>query len=214
MKAPQNKGAAFEMLPTGYSLGVCTRVIDVGTHFNEKKQKDERKIMIALESEKKMTTGDFAGEPFLVFANYNYSMYQNSMLCGFVENWLGRKFTSQDEADNFDPSTLLRMPAFMNIVRSEDGKFTNIQTIGPVPDGMTAPLPVGKIILIDQDSLDPKEVEKLTDKMKAKVLGAKEQAEPKETTSQHATMGVNTGYANTENPGEGCEDFNDDLPPF
>lgn len=176
MKAPQNGSTEeFEKHPEGWVLGVCTRVIDTGTHWNDKKQKDLRKIMIVFESANIMSGGEFDGQPFLLFNNFNYSMYQNSMLCQFVENWRGRRFEAQDQADNFDLSKLIGQTAFMNIVHNEN-KFVNIQTIGPVPNDMTAPQPKGSLILVDQDNLDMAQVNMLTDKMKTRVMSSREQS--------------------------------------
>lgn len=209
MQAPKSNTKEFEQCPVGWSLGVCSRVIDLGTHWNEYKQKDQRKISIVFESQHLMKEGEFAGEPFLLFGNFNYSMYQGKAhLCTFIENWLGKRFSSQEEAEVFDLATLIGRKAFMNVVRSDDGKFTNIQTIGPVPDGMVAPEIKGKTILIDQVSLDSKEVEKLSDKMRERVMSAKEQTAPHDTSHMApAPM--------SENPGEGLtpEDaFSDSIP--
>lgn len=209
MYAPKSSSKEFERHPTGWTLLVCSRVIDKGTHFNQEKQKDERKISIAFESQKKMAEGDFAGEPFLLFANFNFSMYQNSMLCGFIEDWMGMKFETQEQADSFDLSTLIGKKAFANVIHS--GKFDNLQPIGPVPEGMAAPEITGKTILIDQTKLNPAEVEKLSEKMKEVVMSAKEQTEGNvQTTRQthETTM--------SENPGVGLTDadagFDDSIP--
>jgi len=219
MYAPRNESKQFEMCPTGWQLLVCTRAIDVGTHWNPKKEKFERKFMVGFESQHLMKEGDFAGEPFLVFSNFNYSMYQNAHLCGFIEDWRGKKFKSQEEADSFDLSKIIGQKAFANITRSEDGRFTNIMTIGPVPDGMTAPEIKGKTILIDQANLDPKEIEKLSEKMRERVMSAKEQTEGNSHQAP-VVQGMNTtnsGYQiNSENPGEGLTDadagFDDPIP--
>jgi hypothetical protein len=213
MQAPKTTNKDFETCPLSWQLAVCSRVIDKGTHWNEYKQTDQHKISIVFESQHLMKEGEFAGEPFLLFANFNYSMYQGkALLCTFIENWRGKRFSSQDEADVFDLAKLIGQKAYMNVVKSEDGKFTNIQVIGPVPDGMTAPEIAGKTILIDQANLDPKEVEKLSDKMKAQVMSAKEQTEVGEF-QQHGTT---EGFTNSENPGAGLSDadagFDDDIP--
>lgn len=208
MYAPKNENAGFSKHPTGWTTGVCTRVIDVGTHWNDHKQKDQRKVMIALESSKLMPDGEFAGQPFLLFANFNYSMYQNAHLCKFIEDWNSRKFPNQDEADVFDLSTLIGKPAFMNVAHSDDGKFVNIMTIGPVPEGMTAPAIVGKTILIDQNNIDPKELEKLSDNMKTKVLSAKEQTEAGKNSQAPESPATGTGYDERNPP---PQDFDDDL---
>lgn len=211
MYAPKNEGTSFSKHPEGWVSGVCTRVIDIGTHWNEYKQKDQRKLMIAFESSKLMPDGEFAGQPFLLFANFNYSMYKNAHLCGFVEEWLGKRFATQDDADKFDLSTLIDKPAFMNVAHSDDGKYTNIMTIGPLPEDMKAPEIAGKTILIDQNKIDPKELEKLTDKMKAKVLGAKEQTEAGEPIVGHQQNMKETDSQHDErNP----PPFDDDIPEF
>lgn len=179
MKAPARSGGEsnFSKHPTGPVAAVCTRVIDLGTHWNDKKQVDQRKIMLAFESSKLIEDeGEYKGQPFLLFANFNYSMYQGKAhLCTFIEGWLGRRFSSQAEADDFDLSTLIGKQVFVNVTHSDDGQWVNVQSPMPVPEGMPAPEIKGKTIVIDQDNLDPKEFEKLTDKLKQKVMSSKEQ---------------------------------------
>ena len=210
MKAPRSEGGNFEKHPVGWTAGVCTRVIDLGTHWNDKKQKDEHKIAIAFESAKTMETGEFKGEPFLLYANFNFSMYQNAKLNEFIETWRAKKFHSQDEADAFDFSKLIGQPAYMNIIHSDDGKWVNIGTIGPMPEGMSAPQIKGKTILIDQEALDPAEIEKLTDKMKQKVLSAKE----RQGQDTEATQTPSQPYDELNPPPqtEVPQDFDDDIP--
>jgi len=228
MKAPKTTESNFEKHPAGWTTVVCTRVIDVGTHWNEGKQKYQRKIMLGFESDKLMQSGEYAGEPFLLFANFNYSMYQNAHLCQFIENWRGKRFASQPEADNFDLSKLIGQSAFVNVVHSDDGKYTNIQTIGPVPEDRKAPEIKGKTILIDQSNLDMKEVEKLSDKMKDRVMSAKEREvgesagqSSQSTVNQNATGKPSSGTITTamepakaeydeRNPPP--QDFDDDIP--
>lgn len=207
MRAPQSNSKDFEQCPTGWQLGVCTRLIDVGTHWNESKQRYQRKFMIGFESEHLMKEGDFKGEPFLLFGNFNYSMYQGKAhMCTFIENWRGRRFASQHEAEMFDLAKLLRQPAYMNVVRSDCGKFTNIQVIGPIPPNMVPPQPRGKIVLIDQDNLDPAEVEKLSDKMKERVMSAEERKESNQNTPQNTSTG---GYDERNPP-----PYDDPIPGF
>lgn len=222
MKAPKSETTEFEKHPAGYATCVCTRLIDTGTHWNEQKQKLQRKLMIGFESDKIMQTGDYKGEPFLLFANFNYSMFQNSHLCKFIEDWRGKRFSSQDEADNFDLSKVLKQPAFVNVAHSDDGKYVNIQTIGPVPEDRTAPMVKGKTILVDQDNLDMNEVEKLSDKMKARVMGANERqgGESKKSEATPTPTTGNTSEATTSNDERNPpptfksapQEFDDDIP--
>lgn len=171
MQAPKS-ASDYEKHPTGWATVVCTRIVDLGTHFNPNKNKHERKLMIGFESSKLMQDGEFKGEPFLLYSSFNFSMYQNSHLCKFIEDWRSKRFSNQAEADSFDFTKLIGQKAFVNVVHSDDGKYVNIQTIGPVPDGMTAPEIKGKTILIDQDDFKTSEAEKLSDKLRERVLSA------------------------------------------
>lgn len=179
MKGPAGKSTEFERHPEGAYPAVCCRIIDSGTHWNEEKQKDERKILFGFETNQAMKSGDFAGELMLVFATYNFSMFQNSLLCKFIESWRGKRFESQKEADNFDLSKCLGRAAYLSI--AHNGKYTNIQSIMPLPQGMPTPPEPKVTILIDQESMDQNEVNKLSEKMKARVLSAKERKAPEKT---------------------------------
>ena len=165
MQAPKTSGGSkFEKHPAGPTSLVCTKIIDKGSVFNPAKQESKRKIMFVFESKKTMTEGEYAGKPFLVFANFNFSMYQNSLMCKFIEGWLGRRFTDQGEADVFDVSTLLGKPVFASIVHN--GDFVNIDSPMPVPEEMTAPTPVGDTVIFSFEEPKLSEWDKLSDNMK------------------------------------------------
>lgn len=205
MRAPKNtEGGSFEKHPRGWANLVCTRLIDQGTHFNPKKQENQRRFMIGFESEKLIETeGEYKGKPFMVFANFNYSMYKNSMMCQFIEQWLGRKFASQEEADDFPIETLMSKPGYGNITHSDDGKYVNISAIGPLPPNLTPLTPQGDTIIIDQDNLNLGEVAKLNDKMKERIMNALEQTSAKKPQSQATSPTT---------PQPSADNFNDDIP--
>ena len=171
MKAPKSSGT-FEKHPEGAHAIVCTRIIDTGTVFNPAKNKDDHKLMIGFESSELMTKGESAGKPFMVFGNFNFTMFQNSHLCKFIEAWKGKTFATQDEADVFDLSTLLGQPAFANIVHN--GDFVNIQSIMPIPKGMNSPKPVGDLLIFDMATQDKTVFGKLSEKMQERLKKAKE----------------------------------------
>ena len=79
-----------------------------------------------------------------------------------------------------------------------------------MPDDRTAPDIKGKTILIDQTNLDMKEVEKLSENMKLKVLSALEQKTPAEQPSENPAASMPekvhpSEYGNNTN-------FDDDIP--
>jgi len=149
--------------------------------------------------------GDYAGEPFLLFANFNYSMYQNSHLCQFIETWLGRKFASQEEADAFDIETLIRKPGFVSVIHSDDGKWVNINTIMPLPEGMSVPVAVGKVFVVDMDNIQPTIIEGLTEKLQAAIKNSHEWKafEAKGSAPQPEYDERNPPPADFENGGDG-----------
>lgn len=200
MKAPKSSSGSFEKHPEGMTTLVCTKIIDKGTTWNEKKQKDERKIVFVFESATLMTGGEYDGKPFLVFQNFNFSMFQNSTLCKFIEQWKGKRFASQEEADDFDLDKMLGVGAFVNI--SHNGDFVNITSVMPVPGGMKAPVPVGDLILWSFDHRDLKMFEKLSPNIQKQIQQAKEWTGEK--------MVAKTRHQESENPAANIDET--DLP--
>lgn len=178
MKAPASDHKEFEKHPPGTVATICTKVLDMGTHWNEKKDKNERKLRIDFESTELMKTGDYEGKPFLLINNFNFSMYQNSRLCQFIEAWLGRKFVDQKEADGFDLDALLGKTALCNVIHSDDGKWVNIGSIMPIPAGMTAPVPVGELLTFSCDVPDSVTLKKLSPKVQEKINASHEIMNP------------------------------------
>lgn len=165
MQAPKSSGGTtFEKHPAKQTNLVCTKIIDKGTVFNPAKQEEKRKIMFVFESTEVMAEGDYAGKPFLVFANFNFSMYQNSLMCKFIEGWQGKRFADQNEADMFDISSLLGKPLFANIVHN--GDFVNIDSPMPAIEAMSIPKPVGDTVIFSFEEPKLAEWDKLSDKMK------------------------------------------------
>ncbi len=171
MKAPKSSGS-FEKHPEGAVVIVCTRIIDLGTVFNPKKDKDEHKIMFGFESSELMASGENQGKPFMVFGNFNFTMFQNSHLCKFIEAWRGKSFANQDEADLFDFKVLLGKSAFANVVHNVD--YVNIQSIMPLPKGSDQIKPVGELLIYDMATQDKAVFDKLSEKMQERLKKAKE----------------------------------------
>jgi len=170
MKAPKSSRGDFVLHPPGAIAAVCVHIIDTGTVFNERRQKHEHKIRLDFESSKLMEDGN----PFLISNFANFSMFQNSHLRGFIEAWLGKGFADQDQADNFDFNSLLGKPAFLNITHSPDGKYANIGTVMPLPEGMTAPTPRGKTLLFDLDNPNREVFDQLSKKTQERIMQSEE----------------------------------------
>lgn len=212
MRAPKTEGAGeFEKHPAGAARLVCSRIIDKGTVFNEYKGKDQHKVNLYFESEKLMSTGDFAGQPFLVIANFNYSMYQNSHLCQFIEQWRGKKFANQDEADNFDLSKLISQTGYASIVHSDDGKWVNINTIMPLPEGMEPLAIKGDSYVFDLESPDMAVFGKLSEKVQNSIKLSHEYKTMMVGVSGTSGAPVAEPVADIP-PSKPLESYDDDIP--
>ena len=190
MKAPKTEGN-YEKHPEGQFPLVCCQVVDLGTHHNPKKDKDEHKIRFMFLSDQLMTEGDTEDQPFAVFAQFNYSMYLNSHLHNFIQSWVGKSFPDQDTADNFDLSWCLAKPAYAHIVHNQG--YVNIQSIMPLPAEVSPPAVKGESILFDLNSPNRTSLGYLGEKTQEIIMTSHEWLEYVETE-------VPPGSASESNP--------------
>lgn len=189
-------GGSFELAPQGVSVARCTRVIDLGTQQTTYmgKPKVSPKVLIGWEllSAERMEDG----RPYLVYSQYTASLHENAQLRAMLKSWRGRDFTAE-ELEEFDLSKILGVPCQLNIVHTEDGKYANVAAIMPLPSGMTAPKAEGEIIDFSFADFRQSEFDKLTDRLKEKIMATPEWAERQ---------------ASRESIGRGVAAIDDDIP--
>lgn len=169
-------GGTFNLAPEGAHVARCIRVIDMGSTFSEKWNKDIRKVMITFELPLELIPdGELAGLPFAVSAFQTLSMNPKANLRKMLESWRGKTFTDK-EAEEFDITTLLRAPAFVNIIHEETGgtTYANLKTIMPVPKGTQVPEPKSDVYAYSIEEHDEAAWSKMSDKIKAKIMATKE----------------------------------------
>ena len=180
----ENKGG-FTPTPSGSHLGVCYRIIDLGTQKSSFKgvEKHLHKIMIQFEVHSEDDEGNplltDKGEPLSISKNYTLSLAEKATLSIDLESWRGAAFTA-DERRGFDLKKLLGVWAMISVSKSigNDGKeYTNIANINPVPANIKkAGLPEGvndtKIFSID--SPDMELFGSLGEKLRAKIESSPE----------------------------------------
>jgi len=163
MLIPLNS-TSFKPAPEGPTLGLCVRVIDLGTQRTEFSGsiKHQRKLVLGFELPNvKIDEGDHAGEPYIIHQRFTASMSDKANLRPFIENWFAKKFVSPEQIHGLASNMhkLLGQPGLVNIVHSKDGKYANISTImkwtGPKAE---LPTPFNKLIAfsLDPSSFDPK----------------------------------------------------------
>jgi hypothetical protein len=135
--AKDTGGGDFEKAPTGTQQAVCVFVFDIGWQKGEYAGVENilPKIIVCWESVEIMTTGEFAGKPFMLSKYYTLSLHEKANLRKDLESWRGKAFTPE-ELDGFDVERLVGANCLLNVVATEKDK-RKISAIMPLPKGMS-----------------------------------------------------------------------------
>jgi hypothetical protein len=198
----REEGGNFEMVAEDTYIARCYRVLDLGTHHDEKWDKDVHKVTISWELPTAlMETGDYAGKPFSIHNRYTLSLADRAILRKDLEAWRGKAFT-EEELSGFDVSKLLGATCMINVVHSADGKYANISSIMKLPKGMECPDAVNEALFLDLDNFDQAVFDKLHEKVQDFIKKSQEY-------EQIEALGINSQGQNTTSE-DGFED--DDIP--
>ena len=136
-------GMEFEQAPTGAHIGICIRIVDLGTQKNEYQgqvnYKREGLFTWELPSNL-MTSGEQAGKPFVVSKFYTLSLSEKANLRKDLAAWRGRDFTPEELA-GFDPKNVLGKACMLNLIANAKGK-TIINGVMQLPKGFPVPAQV------------------------------------------------------------------------
>ena len=139
----------------GSYLARCVGVVDLGEQEVEYKGKtrysDKVKLIFELPTER--ITIDGENLPRQLSRNFTFSVSKKGSLRQFISAWLSRSFTD-GEFSEFDLFSLLRHPALLSVVHSEDGQYANIAGAMAVPRGMDVPAAQSDLIRFDTQKWD------------------------------------------------------------
>jgi hypothetical protein len=203
LTATDKGGGDFAICPEDTHIARCYRIIDLGTHHDEKYNKDQHKIQISWElPESLMTGGDYDGKPFSVHNRYTVSLNEKANLRKHLEAWRGKKFTDK-ELEGFAVNVLVDKACYINVVHSTDGKYANIGSILKLPKGVECPDAVNEQLVFDLDKFDQEVFDKLSDNLQTTI---KESFEYQELFSDapESSQGERTD--------SGDEEFGDEIP--
>ncbi len=134
--ASEPQGGDFEKTPEGTHLGICYRIIDLGTTHGEYEGKEtiRNRVMISWELPNELMAD---GRPFSISGFYTNSLSEKAKLRAHLAAWRGRDFT-KDELERFDLANILDKAALINVGRTEKGKEKVVSVVS-LPKGMTIP---------------------------------------------------------------------------
>lgn len=133
----------FEKVPTDTYPCVCVGLVDLGTHpesFRGGPIKELRKIALIFE----LHGVDEKSQPkqHYMAVKYTFSLGEKSGLRKFLIPWRGKPLAPGEEID-FEK--LLGATGQASVVPSDDGKYTNLNTVVQLPKN--SPKPVAKVPL-------------------------------------------------------------------
>lgn len=198
MKWADNGGGDFEQAPTGTHIARCIRIIDIGTQEGEYQGKPihRRQSIVAWElPDALMTTGDYAGKPFVVSKFYTASLSEKANLRKDLVNWRGREFTDE-ELKGFDPANILGKCCMLSITANDKGK-SRVTAVMALPKNTPVPKAVNETVFFSLDDFNPAVFDKLSKGIKGMV----------EKSPEYKS--VLSGITESRNVGA---DFDDDIP--
>jgi len=160
----KESGTQFESVPPGSHIARCYGCIDLGTQpkvFNGETHL-ERQVQISFELPALKMEGKYdpkaKGKPMMASRKFKQSLHPKANLRKFLEGWRGRAF-KPGEAEQFDPKKLPGLPCRVNVVESQDGTRTFIDSIAPLGKGEKIPKQINPSVYL---SLDPEEFDSAT----------------------------------------------------
>lgn len=147
--APENGGGSdYQQIPPGTYMGVCYRMIDIGTQEDNWKGAVQRKrqVVIGWELDKAMDDG----RPFTASAWLTQSLNEKATFRKFLASWRGRDFTDE-ELKAFDPKSILGKPCMITIVANSNNK-AKVTGVSKLPQGWKPKELVNPITFFDLDA--------------------------------------------------------------
>lgn len=200
LRTPQSNEGSFDPAPAGWQVARCFAVIDLGTHFDPKWDKETHLVRIGFELPK---TKRNDGKPFAIYKRYTLSHHEKSRLRIDLEAWYGKKFNTGalNKAGGFDLVKLIDRTAFLNITHDEQDNgtvFANISAIGPLPEGTECPPMVNDEVIFSLSDFDQEVFDSLTDKTKQLIMDSGEYKVMTGEIQDPKTIGKKETFADLE----------------
>lgn len=191
LKFPAKSSGDFEVAPAGNHVAICNAVIDLGLQPGSAMYpKPKHQVYIRFELPTERVTYQRDGKdvegPMSIGRTFTASMNERANLRLFIEGWFGRKFPTDEAAEDFDLSKLLGKRCLLNITHTEkSGKtYANIGAATPMPKGMVSDEPQQNASLaFSTAAWDESAFERLPEWLRKKIDGRlREDPEPEPVT--------------------------------
>lgn len=174
--------------PEGIHKAVCYAVYDLGTHYDDKWNKYNRKIRIMWELPEERIDMDKDGEsismPRGISREYTLSLHKKSNLRADLESWRGKSFT-KEELDGFDLKKLIGVNCMIQVFHNDTGEYANVKTVVPLMKGMESTEPENPVRFFSFE--DQTEVPEGTVEWVAKIIKESDEYRDAHETQVHSS---------------------------
>lgn len=173
--------------PAGTHPATCVQVIDLGTQYNERYDKHQRRVMLGWELASDERRND--GKPWLVFKRYSLgfgSADKPSNLRRDLNSWRGRDLT-EEELEGFDLRKLLGVGCLVSVGHRKVGEstYTDVNAVTQRPKGMTSRAPETKCIYFDTSDPDMSAFREFGENLRRTIESSAEWKEKTGATDPH-----------------------------
>lgn len=150
-REPQGGTGDFEQTPEGTHLGICFRIIDLGTRRKDfdGEERVVNEVLISWELPDALMSD---GRPFAISGFYTNSLHEKAKLRAHLASWRGKQFT-QAELERFDLVNILNKAALVSVGRTPGGK-EKVNAVLAVPKGTPTPSRTNELLAFFIDEWD------------------------------------------------------------
>lgn len=140
LTAKEGGGSGFVLVSEGVHRAVCYSIYDLGTHRDDKYQKDVHKALLIWELPDERIDiekdGKMQNLPRVISKKYTLSLGEKAILRKDLQTWRGRAFTAE-ELKGFDLKNVLGKLCQLQVIHNSKGEktYANIGAIIPMPKG-------------------------------------------------------------------------------
>ena len=152
----------------GVYLGICIGAIDLGEQYSELFKKYSNKVLYVFEFPTETAEVDGKQEPRQLSKEFNISASKKASVRSFLSSWNGKNYSDEEfeEVELFDQ---LGKACMVNVVVSENGEYSNIESVMPLLKGMPVPESKTEPIKWDMDAWDDELFKKLPEWVQEKI---------------------------------------------
>jgi len=139
------------MVEPGVYFAVCVGVIDLGEQYSEKFKNYSNRVQFVWELPSETIEVDGKQEPKQLSKEFAIATKKNSVLRTFISSWNSKAYTDEEfqEVELFEQ---IGKACQLNVVLSESGEYSNVDSVMPIPKGFPAPESSTPPILWDMDN--------------------------------------------------------------